>query len=593
MAEEEKSPADDISRLTRDFLKIAEQNQRAFLDAFKSVQVPVATAMDPLNSGGAFAEAAKLLANDPGKIMEANLELWREHMKLWSYAADKLSGKEAAPAAEPERGDRRFRDREWGENEVYDFIKQSYLITSRWLINTLSGIEGLSEHDAKKVTFHTQQLADALSPSNFPLTNPEVMRATTESGGDNLVKGLENLRRDLEAGGGELRITMTDPDAFEVGRNLATARGTVVYRNDLVELIQYAPTTDEVFTRPLVIVPPWINKYYILDLRPDNSFIRWSVDHGYTVFVCSWVNPGSALAEKTFADYMQEGILDVLNAVELAVGEREVSMIGYCIGGTLLGATLAYMAAVGDNRVKAATFFAAQMDFSEPGDLGVFIDEQQIEELDRKMADTGFLDGKEMSTTFNMLRANDLIWSFYVTNYLLGKNPMQFDLLYWNGDTTRMSRTNFLYYLRQMYMSNRLAEPGGLTLKGVPIDLAAVDIPIYLQASKEDHIAPCNSVFKAVNLFSGPVRFILAGSGHIAGVINPPAAKKYNYWMNELQPKVLETWLSGADEHPGSWWPDWHRWLSQHAGDRVEARDPGRGGLPALGDAPGDYVKVK
>ena len=414
-----------------------------------------------------------------------------------------------------------------------------------------------------------------------------------ETGGQSVVKGMQNLMRDLDPKTSQLNIMMSDPDAFKLGVNIATTPGKVVYQNDLLQLIQFEPTTAKVYRRPLVIAPPWINKYYILDLQKKNSFIAWAVEHGYTVFVISWVNPDEKLSHKSFEDYMQEGILDTLDAVQQATGEREVTMIGYCIGGTLLSATLAYMAAKGDDRVKAATFFASQADFSEAGDLKIFTDEAQVDNLERMMDEKGYLEGSSMAGTFNMLRANDLIWSFYVDNYLLGKDPLKFDLLYWNADSTRMPRETHLFYLRQMYINNNLAKPGGITLKGEPIDLSKVTIPIYLQAAKEDHIAPYPSVFKSTSLYAGPVRFMLAGSGHIAGVINPPDANKYNHWINEEQPKDLDEWLAGATEHPGSWWKDWNKWLKKLSGGKVAARTPGDGDLDVIEDAPGSFVTVK
>lgn len=539
-----------------------------------------------------MADATRQLWMDPGKLMAANVNLWQQHMQLWQQASGQLLGDKAPESvAEPERGDRRFRHPDWDENPLFDFIKQSYLITARWLVETMAGVEGVDADTARKVEFYTRQFADAFSPSNFIWTNPEVLRETLETNGENLLKGLENFRRDIEKGGGNLQITMTDADAFRLGENIATTPGKVVFQNDLLQLIQYQPTTAEVYERPLVIFPPWINKYYILDLTPEKSFVRWAVDRGYTVFVVSWVNPDERLAEKTFEDYLTGGVVAAVDAVEQATGTREMTAIGYCIGGTMLGAALAWMAANGDDRIRAATFFAAQVDFEEAGDLKVFVDEKQLDNLDQMMEEKGYLDGQSMFTTFNMLRANDLIWSFYVNNYLLGRDPVPFDLLHWNSDATRMPRKTHMFYLREMYLHNNLSKPGGMELAGTPIDLRKVEIPIYLQASREDHIAPYSSVFKARNLYSGPVRFMLAGSGHIAGVINPPAKRKYQYWLNEDQPADLQEWMDGATEHPGSWWPDWDQWLAGHSGARVPARVPGDGELPVIEDAPGSFVK--
>ena len=590
---DESNGVPDMAVMTSEFLQMLEKNQQAFAKLVATPPQAMGNMLDPFNVMGSFAGGAKSLASDPAKIMKANLDLWQQHMELWQSATMTALGQKAESSAATEKGDRRFKSEHWDENPIFDFIKQSYLITSRWLIDTMSNIEGLSDEDARKVQFHTKQLVDAMSPSNFLMTNPEVIKETIDSGGQNLVRGMQNLNRDIKAGDGQLKIAMTDQQAFELGVNIATTPGKIVYQNELLQLIQYEPTTTEVYRRPLVIIPPWINKYYILDLQPDNSFVHWATDQGYTVFVTSWVNPGEELSTKTMDDYLNEGILETLDAVEAATGESEVTMIGYCIGGTLTGAALAYMAAKNDDRVKAATFFAAQMDFSEPGDLSVFIDEKQLDSLDEKMQVTGYLEGSTMSTAFNLLRANDLIWSFYVNNYLLGKDPMKFDLLYWNSDATRMPRTLHMYYLRECYLKNNLAKPGGITLNDTPIDLGEVTIPIYLQAAKDDHIAPYPSVFKSKNLYSGPVRFMLAGSGHIAGVINPPSANKYNYWMNEAQPDDVDAWLAGADSHPGSWWNDWNTWLAPLSGEMVAARKPGDGNLDIIEDAPGSYVKMK
>jgi len=581
-----------VEKLSHDLFEMAHRSQAMFTELLKASGGAGAPSLDPLNIGESMADATRRLSMDPGKLMEANINLWQQHMQLWQQASEQLvTDKPIAPIAEPERGDRRFSHPDWEENPLFDFIKQSYLITARWLVDTMSGIEGIDEKTAQKVEFYTRQFADAFSPSNFIWTNPEVLRETLDTHGQNLVKGLENFQRDLEKGGGkQLQITMTDPDAFRLGENIATTPGKVVFQNDLLQLIQYQPTTAEVYRRPLLIFPAWINKYYILDLTPEKSFIRWAVDRGYTVFIVSWVNPDEKLAEKTFADYLTGGVIAAVDAVEQATGEREMSTIGYCIGGTLLAAALAHMAANGDDRVKAATFLTAQVDFSEPGDLQVFVDEQQLDNLDSMMEEKGYLDGQAMFTTFNMLRANDLIWSFYVNNYLMGRDPMPFDLLHWNADATRMPRRTHMFYLREMYLHNKLMKPGGIELAGTPIDLGKVSIPVYLQAAREDHIAPYASVFKARNLYSGPVRFMLAGSGHIAGVINPPAKRKYQYWINEEQPADLQEWMDGATEHPGSWWPDWDQWLGQLSGEQVPARIPGDGELSVIEDAPGAYV---
>lgn len=583
----------DPAEFARNMVRIAGHSQKLVLD-FLSRQPRQPGDPDPLNIGGAFLEMTARMLISPAKLVEAQLDLLRAYAELWHNATARFVGTQIDPLVKPEKGDRRFRDAAWDEIQVFDFIKQSYLLTARWLQKTVQSVEGLDEATAKKVDFYTRQFVDAMAPSNFVLTNPEVLKATFETNGDNLVRGLQAMLKDLEDGRGRLAIKMTDMDAFKVGVNVATAPGKVVFRNEILELIQYEPTTPKAYKRPLLIAPPWINKFYILDLREDNSFIRWMVAKGYTVFVISWVNPDEALARISFEDYMTRGIIAAIDAVNAATGERELTVIGYCIGGTLMASALAYMAAKGDDRVKACTFFAAQVDFSEAGELRVFIDEEQIRYIEELMRERGFLHGNEMSTTFNMLRANDLIWSFVVNNYLLGKDPFPFDLLFWNADATRMPAEMHSYYLRNMYQKNLLAEPGGLTMKGVPIDLRRVTIPVYLQASREDHIAPANSVYKATQLYQGPVHFVLAGSGHIAGVINPPHHGKYQHWVNDAKqvPPTVEEWMAGAHEVPGSWWNDWHRWLSKLSGPKVAARKPGDGKLKVLGDAPGTYVTM-
>ena len=572
--------------------QIALEYQKLLTQFLKKPQAsaPDVPGFDPSKMADAWVELASSWMQNPSKVIEAQLELWRDLMVLWQNMALRAIGQEPPPVAEPAPGDRRFAGEDWTKNQIFDFIKQSYLVTSRWFTNSIRDAEGLDERTRKKLEFFSKQFVDAMSPTNFVLTNPEVLHETFETGGENLVRGLKNVLKDLDRGNGQLAISRTDFDAFEVGRNVAATPGKVVFQNDVIQLIQYTPTTETVFKTPLMIMPPWINKFYILDLQPKNSFIRWALSEGHTVFVLSWVNPDEHQAMKTFEDYMFEGPLAALDAIEKATGERKVNAIGYCIGGTLLACTLAYMAAKDDDRINSATFFTAQVDFTEAGDLSVFIDDDQLEQLEKQMAEKGYLDASSMATTFNMLRSNDLIWSFVVNNYLMGKDPMPFDLLYWNSDSTRMPQALHSYYLHRMYHENRLVTPGAIVLGGVPIDLTRIKTPIYMQAGKEDHIAPYKSVFKGVNHFSGPTKFMLAGSGHIAGVINPPSANKYNYWVNDKNPKTLEKWMEGAVEHPGSWWPDWQAWVSKMSGKKVPARIPGDRGLTIIEDAPGSYV---
>ncbi len=405
---------------------------------------------------------------------------------------------------------------------------------------------------------------------------------------------MENFAEDLGPGGGQLSITQTDYNQFTVGENVATAPGKVIFQNDIIQILQFAPSTEQVHEIPLLIFPPWINKFYILDLRPENSMIRWLTGQGFSVFVTSWVNPDARLAAKTFQDYLNEGIYAAVGAVLRQTGAKQINTVGYCIGGTLLSCALAHMAARGDKRIASATFFAAQQDFSEAGDLLIFADDAWLQDLEKRMdAGGGVLAGQTMADTFNALRANDLVWSFFVNNYLMGKEPKPFDLLFWNSDQTRMPKTLHLFYLRKFYVENALAK-GELELGGELLDLSKVKTPIFVQSSKEDHIAPARSVYKGARLFGGPVVFTLAGSGHIAGVINAPVAKKcYQHWTNDALPPTLEEWLEGAVEHPGSWWPVWSAWLKTRSGGEVAARDPAKGKLKAIEDAPGSFVKVR
>jgi polyhydroxyalkanoate synthase len=584
----------DPVEMSRAMARIAERSQRLVTE-FLSQQAAdgMRGPSDPFNIGQAFLEMTAKMMTDPSKLVQAQMSLWHDYMTLWQRTTQRLLGQEADPMIAPAKDDKRFKDAAWDENTLFDYIKQSYLLTARWLQGTVKSVEGLDEKSAKKVDFYTRQFVDAMAPSNFVVTNPEVLRTTVESGGENLVKGLENMLKDLERGKGQLRISMTDYDAFKVGKNIAVTPGKVIYQNDLIQVIQYNPSTEQVYQRPLMIVPPWINKFYILDLREKNSFLKWAVDQGFTVFVMSWVNPDEKLAAKSFEDYMVEGPLATLDVIKQVTGEEEVSAIGYCLGGTLLASTLAYMTAKGDNRIKSATFFTTMTDFSEAGELSVFIDEEQISMLEEQMNKTGYLDGSQMATTFNLLRANDLIWSFVVNNYLLGKDPFPFDLLYWNSDSTRMPAAMHSFYLRSMYQKNLLVQPGGITLKGVPIDLTTIKTPSYFVSAREDHIAPWISTYAATQIFTGPVKFVLSASGHIAGIINPPVAKKYCYWTNPKTPKNPDAFLQGATQNPGSWWTDWAQWAIEPAPAKVAPRIPGSGPLPALEDAPGSYAQVR
>ena len=544
--------------------------------------------------GQTFLDLTTRMMQDPAGVMQAQADLWQDYMKLWQNTTRRMLGGQPEPVAVPEKGDRRFKDAAWEENPFFDFIKQSYLLQSRFVTEQVAQERGLDPKERAKAAFYTRQFVDALAPSNFVMTNPEVLRATLETRGENLLRGLKNMLHDMERGQGQLQVRMTDLDAFEVGRNIALTPGKVVYQNDLMQLVQYAPSTEKVSRRPLLILPPWINKFYILDLQPKNSFIKFCVDQGFTVFICSWVNPDASLAGKSFEDYMLEGPLDALDQIEKATGEKDITAIGYCLGGTLLSSTLSYMVQKKDSRIKAATFFTTLLDFKEPGELGVFIDEQQLSSMEEQMNKRGFLEGREMALTFNMLRANDLIWSFVINNYLLGKDPFPFDLLYWNSDSTRMPAAMHSFYLRKCYHENALIKPGAVTLCNTPIDLTKIKLPVYWVSTREDHIAPWKSTYASTQIFKGDdKRFVLAGSGHIAGVVNPAESTKYGYWTNDDLPPEPDEWLNGATAHPGSWWNDWAAWNRAKAGPLVPARTPGEGGLKAIEDAPGSYVKVK
>ena len=585
----------DPAVVSRTMADVAERGQRLVTDFLRRQAEDGTTppGPDPLNLGSAFLEmTARLMAN-PARLMQAQIGFWQDYLTLWQNTARRMLGDKAPAVIEEPKTDRRFKDDAWRENEVFDFIRQSYLLSARFFTNMVQTTEGLEPKTAQKVDFYTRQFVDAMSPSNFLLTNPEVLRRTAETGGENLLKGLSNLLADLERGKGQLRIRMTDETKFKVGENIAVTPGKVIFRNDLMELIQYQPTTEKVLKRPLLIIPPWINKFYILDLRPKNSFIRWAVEQGHTVFVVSWVNPDEKLAEKGFDDYMREGPYAAFDAMEQATGERAFNVIGYCLGGTLLSCTLAHMAARKDTRVKSATFLTTMLDFAEAGELGVFIDEEQLHALEEKMSKRGFLEGSEMATTFNMLRANDLIWSFVVSNYLMGQEPFPFDLLYWNDDSTRMPARMHSFYLRRMYQQNDLVKPGGVELDGVALDLKKIKVPSYMLSTREDHIAPWKSTYRATQIFSGPVRFVLAASGHIAGVVNPPESGKYSHWVQDELPPEPDAWFKGATELAGSWWPDWQRWIVAQDKAMVPARIPGAGALKPLADAPGTYVTVQ
>jgi polyhydroxyalkanoate synthase len=592
-------PEEDLQTLetiSRQIMQASLKSQKLMSDVMrKSLESDKAVLpqADPLHAAPELAETWNRILADPELLLQAQSDLYKGYLDLWAGATRQMmSGEAASPVVEPAKGDKRWRSQDWS-HPLFSAIQQSYLLNQRFMMGLISGAKGLDEATRRKAEFITRQMVDALAPTNFALTNPDVLRETFQSKGENLTRGLTNLVADLERGEGRLALSQTDFDGFKVGEDLAVTPGEVIYRNEVMELIQYTPVTETVRKRPILIAPPWINKFYILDLRPQNSMIAWLLEQGFTVFLISWVNPDASLADKTFEDYMRQGLFEALDAVETATGEKQVDAVGYCIGGTLLGSTLAYMAAKKDERIASATFFAAQLDFKKAGELLVFIDDEWFAEIRRLMdAQGGVLDGRTMADTFNFLRANDLVWSFVINNYLLGRQPQAFDLLFWNADQTRMPRTLHLWYLETFYKNNALSE-GVLELGGVPLDMKAVKIPVFMQASRDDHIAPYESVYRSAKLFGGPVRFQLAGSGHIAGVINHPKANKYQHWINTDLPDTAEAWIEAAEERPGSWWGEWRDWLYAMDDTQVPARKPGGGALKAICPAPGEYVKVK
>jgi len=550
--------------------------------------------IDPRTVAATVQEFTRTARPDPKRIAQDQLRWWSDVTLLWQQTAMRLLlDAPAAPIVSPGPQDKRFKSELWAESPVHDYVKQFYLLTSRFVEGSIDGVTGIDPHTREKLKFYTRQFLSALSPANFPLTNPVVLGATIDSRGENLIKGLKNLIEDLERGNGRLNMKMSDPSAFRLGENIASSPGKVMFQNELMQLIQYAPSTTKVHRRPLLIVPPWINKFYILDLKPKNSFIKWCTDQGHTVFVISWVNPGSELANKGFADYLLEGPLAALRAIEQAAGEAEVNVVGYCIGGTLTASTLAYMAAADDKRIASATLLTTLLDFSDVGDISVFLDDEQLRLIDEHMERLGYLEGRHMAEAFNLLRENDLIWFFAINNYLMGRDPAAFDILYWNCDSTRMPAKMHSFYLRKMYHENVLRHPGGINLANVPIDLRRIETPVYFLSTREDHIAPWRSTYCGTQLMSGSVRFVLGASGHVAGVINPPAANKYGYWTSKALPADPERWLADAAFHQGSWWTDWTQWVASHGGGQVQAREPGDGKLAAIEDAPGSYVRVR
>ena len=589
-----KAAPADPEALARNLARVVEEGGRAlsaYLKPREEGQVADQVAEQIADAVKTISLVAQYWLADPKRSLEAQTSLMKAYLDVWSSSVKRLSGEKAEPVAKPETKDARFADPDWTDNPFFDALKQSYLVTSDWAQRMVRDAE-LDDHTKHKAEFYVRQISNAVSPSNFVLTNPGLLRETLSSGAENLARGARMLAEDIEAGGGELKIRQTDPSQFEVGRNLAMTPGKVIFENELFQLIQYAPTTEDVLAVPLLIVPPWINKFYVLDLTPEKSFIKWAADQGLSVFVISWVNPDAQLAAKGFDHYMRDGVLTALDKVVQVTGEAKAHMIGYCVGGTLLATTLGWLAARGYDRVQSATLLATQVDFRHAGDLMVFVDEEQLQAIEKRMQDTGYLDAGKMATAFNMLRSNDLIWPYVINNYMRGKTPFPFDLLYWNSDSTRLPAANHSFYLRNCYLDNKLSK-GAMEIGGVKIDLGQVKVPIYNLATREDHIAPAISVFFGSQFFGGPVRFVLSGSGHIAGVVNPPVKKKYQYWTGGAAEGDLNDWIAKAEEHAGSWWPDWFAWIEQQEGRRAPALKIGGGKLKPAEDAPGRYVRVR
>lgn len=588
-------PGVEFNALAENMAELVDQGRKALAVALGGVDAEETRselAVSVADATKALGVVAEYWVSKPERAAMEQAQLYRGLTDIWQQTLMRYSGEAVPPVVAPDPSDKRFSSPEWQENPFFDWLRQSYLYTSRWAGELIDKTEGLDSQTRIKAAFYTRLISSAVSPSNFVPTNPELLRTTVEAKGENLVRGFRMLVEDISAGHGILKIRQTDEDKFVLGVNMANTPGKVIWRNDVMELIQYAPTTSEVYARPLLITPPWINKFYVLDLNKEKSFVRWAVEQGLTVFIISWINPDESKAEKGFEAYMHEGILTALDVIQQATGARKIAASGYCVGGTLLATTLAYMAATGDDRIDSVTFFATQVDFSNAGDLQIFFDEERLAAMDESMAKTGYLDGVKMANAFNMLRPNELIWTYVVDNYMKGVEPAAFDLLAWNSDCTRIPRANHSFYTRSCYVENLLAR-GEMRIDGIKLNLSNVKVPIYELATREDHIAPAPSVFRGAKLYGGCVTFVLGGAGHIAGVINPPSKNKYQYWTNGPAVGSYEDWVATAQETKGSWWPNWLAWLSAQAPQRVPACTPGDGKLKPICEAPGEYVRVK
>ncbi len=552
----------------------------------------VAAMFDPQKLTELLSSGVKV---DTAKLVNEQMAFMEKQVALWQNATKAMMGEKVEPIIDAERGDGRFRDSDWSENPVYNYLKQAYLLNSQMLQSMVNALEFNDPKAAEQVKFYTRQYISSVSPTNYVLTNPEVCREILESKGQNLVKGMENFMRDLEKSPAEaFSITQTDADAFTLGENLATTAGKVVYQNDLMQLIHFAPDTKEVYARPVLMTPPYINKYYILDLDEKKSLVRWLTQQGYSVFMISWVVPESDLSHKDFGDYMKEGPIAALDVVQEITGADKVNMLGFCVGGTTVAAAAAYLRAKGDERINSLTFLTTLLDFSEPGEVGNYLTETMLPYVEQNAELKGILDGRILGLGFSMLRENSLFWSYFINNYLKGKDPAPFDILYWNSDPTNLPAACFKQYLDIGYVNNKLREPKQVVIDDVPIDLGKLDVPMYFLATMADHIVLWQGAYKGAKLVSGPTRFVLAGSGHLAGVINPEEGGKYPHWINESSPETAEAWFEGAEQHEGSWWPDWNQWLAPMSGDKIKAQAPGmHKNFPPLENAPGSYVKKR